>query len=191
MKVKKRCCLLTTNRHKFWWKWHRQCCSNCSTRPVENYFDVLILNNPPISPTRLSQCEVTNLWLHILDLFLKQQQFFSKVVLVITEILCIFLHSLKQCLIVVDRLINAFFILIEVVFVDKFEVIQISMNTFVCLLVLQLDIIEEFLVCCDFLTNNLEIWFNALYPASHVLTLSLHFIITVYKQSWLCCLSTQ
>lgn len=191
MKVKKRCCLLTTNRRKYWCKWHRRCCSNYSTKPVKNYFDVLILNNSPISPTRLSQCEITNLWLHILDLFLKQQQFFSKVVLVITEILCIFFHSLKQCLIVIDRLINAFFIFIEVVFIDKFEVIQISMNTFVCLFVLQLDVIEEFLVCCDFFTDNLEICFNPLYPASYVLTLSLHFIITVYKQSSLCCLSIQ
>jgi hypothetical protein len=68
------------------------------------------------------------------------------VILVITEVLRVFFYSLEEGLIVVDGLVDTFLVLVEVVLVDELEVVQVAVDAFVRLLVLQLDVVEQLLV---------------------------------------------
>lgn len=85
----------------------------------------------------------------------------------------IFFDSLEQSLVIVDGFINIFLILDEVFLVYFPEVVQVSMNCLVRLLVLQFNIIEQFHVGSYFLIDFLEIGLKPLDPPSYRLGLRL------------------
>lgn len=85
-------------------------------------------------------------------------------ILVITEVMCILLDPLEECFIVVDRLIHALFVFVEVSLIYVLKVIQITMNTLIGLFVFEFDVIEQLFVASYLLSYDFEVCLNTLHP---------------------------
>lgn len=79
----------------------------------------------------LSIVHAADLNFHLFDSFFQIHHFFSQIILVLAEVMCIFLHSLKECLIVGDGFVDIFFILVEIFFVNLPQVIKIAVDAFI------------------------------------------------------------
>lgn len=70
-----------------------------------------------------SNSDVAYLSLHVFYFLFEEEEFFAEVVLVVAEVLGVLLHPLEECLVVVDGLVDAFFVFGEISLVDELEVI--------------------------------------------------------------------
>lgn len=89
-----------------------------------------------------SIAHVADLRLHVLDLLFQHHQSLPHMVLILSQVLRIFLHSLVQRLVVTNRFIHVFLVLIEIRLVDEPKVVEITVDGLVGLLVLELDVVE-------------------------------------------------
>lgn len=99
----------------------------------------------------------------------------------------ILFYSLVKGLALNNCLIHALLILIQISFIDLLQIIKITMNAFVSLLILQFDIIEKLLICSHFISNCFEIRLNSLYSWTNMLELtSLHLLynLNITNQKW-------
>ena len=113
-RVRRRCCLLTMSRLKFWWRWVKtlrifywkswvvSCCW---------YFEGLceILNESIVN--------VSDLMFHVFDFLFHSEQLLTEHILIITEIVCIFLNSTEKGFVIGHWFIDCFLILVEILFI--------------------------------------------------------------------------
>ena len=123
--------------------------------------------------SHLSVVHVADLGLHVLDSFLQVEQFFSEDVLIITEIIAIFLYTIEEGFIVGDRFVNGLFVFVQIFFIDLFQVVKISIDTFIGLRIFKFDIVEKFHIGGYFFIDWLEKALNLVNFASDGLSLCL------------------
>ena len=108
--------------------------------------------------------------------FLKIEQFFSQYILVLTEIVGIFFHSVVEGFVVVDGFVDCLFVLAEIFLVYLTKIIKITIDTFIGLFVFEFDIIEKFVVSSYLFIDLFEVGLYLFYFASDGFTLCLFHI---------------
>ena len=121
----------------------------------------------------VSILHISNLSFHVLYSFLQIEHFLSQHVLIFTQVVGIFFYSAEESFIVVYWLVDCLVIFVQIFFIDLAEVIEIPVDAFIGLFVLQFDIVEQFGVGCDLLFNSFEENLYFLYFVLYGLALSL------------------